>query len=262
MKILLTGASGFVGRLVAEALKELISENLDLVEVSRSHSERTFQLGESIDLRNQNFDMVINCAYDFKQTTLERSLTVNLEGTKKLLENSKAANIPKFIQISSHSAHQESLSIYGLTKQAVDDYLKTEEGTRIFRLGVVTSDTSEGFIGAIDRVANKFPVVPVPNANSILLYETPYSSLKYALELEINNLLGDKCYNVGKAKIYTLGDFIKMRNPGQIVISIPASLAYRAFRFGEFLFKNFPFRSDSILSIIAQAPLKQYEFIG
>lgn len=117
MKILLTGASGFLGSIL---LQEFLSQG---------HSLKTLGRGNNDDLKcnlssnapillSESFDMVVHCAgkaHSIPKTTLEKQefFDVNVRGTRNLLEG-LVSNLPKFFIFIS------TVAVYGL-----------EEGTMI-----------------------------------------------------------------------------------------------------------------------------------
>lgn len=122
MKILITGASGFVGHAVTQSLLE----NHEICVLSRSaESDKKVrdlevqilrgQLGDPLDLTG--YDLVIHCAAFVEQWGESSEFhRVNVEGTRQLLEDAKAGGVSRFIYISS-----EAVLLDGRPKHLIDE---------------------------------------------------------------------------------------------------------------------------------------------
>lgn len=108
MKIIVTGASGFVGR---DLLKKLSRNGYEIVAVTRQLNESqsvkiphvTWVQKNLVEKNDYGFmahaDAVIHLAGEKHDE--KRMYEVNVEGTRNLLENAARAGIPKFIHLSS-----------------------------------------------------------------------------------------------------------------------------------------------------------------
>jgi nucleoside-diphosphate-sugar epimerase len=108
MKILLTGANGFLGRILQHELKEN-----ELTTLGRSSADIIANLTITVPIFEKSFDLVIHAAG--KAHHVPKSFTeinlfyeVNVQGTAHLLEGLKSAGIPKYFVFIS------SVSVYGL----------------------------------------------------------------------------------------------------------------------------------------------------
>ena len=102
----ITGGNGYVGGCIK---KFLAARDWEIFELSRRPKPGArafqFQLGDDLspDLLS-GVDALVHCAYDFEPLRWEDLMTVNVEGSRKILQAARAANVPKIIYLSSISA--------------------------------------------------------------------------------------------------------------------------------------------------------------
>ncbi|BFM42294.1 NAD-dependent epimerase/dehydratase family protein [Flavobacterium sp. CFS9] len=108
MKILLTGANGFLGR----SIKEKLSKEYEVFDLSRSKGDYTYFLEKEIPVFKENFDIVIHSAgkaHSIPKSDQEKKefYDINVTGTSNLLKGLENKGLPKqFVFIS-------SVSVYG-----------------------------------------------------------------------------------------------------------------------------------------------------
>jgi nucleoside-diphosphate-sugar epimerase len=123
MKVLVTGASGFVGRALCE---ELVSRHFDVRFVLRAHSERPIgneqMLVESLDATTDWFaalkdvDVVVHLAarvhvmQETDANPIEKFRQINVEGTLHLARSAARAGVKRLVYISSVKVNGEATS--------------------------------------------------------------------------------------------------------------------------------------------------------
>jgi len=124
MKIFLTGGSGFVGGAVIKSLKS----DHEIVAMSRSEAsdEKLIARGarsircdlESVAADSlEGCDAVIHCAAHLEEWgPLERYDTLNIEGTRRMLEAARKAGVKRFVHIGTEAA-----LFYGQPMRDVDE---------------------------------------------------------------------------------------------------------------------------------------------
>ncbi len=123
MNILLTGASGFIGRNIATA----IDAAGHLVKpVSRSHG---IDYSEMLSSENwlphlEGIDAVINCVGIIGETSGQRFEILHSQAPIALFKACFQAGIQPVLQVSALGADENAFSAYHLTKKAADDYLR------------------------------------------------------------------------------------------------------------------------------------------
>jgi nucleoside-diphosphate-sugar epimerase len=112
MKVLVTGASGFLGQAIVE---DFLSNDVEVVGVSKTsgHFQADITLEKSLDkLSNlENIDAVIHSAglaHQFGKTQREKFFEVNVKGTENVLKLAKTLQTKHFILISSVAVYGSS----------------------------------------------------------------------------------------------------------------------------------------------------------
>ncbi|MCU1634905.1 MAG: nucleoside-diphosphate sugar epimerase [Cryobacterium sp.] len=147
MKVLVTGASGLLGRAVASAV------------LSAGHSVRTFQrrpsgvpgaedvrgsITDSADVTGalSNIDAVVHLAAKVSLAgSADDFAAVNVGGTRRLLDAARGAGIDRFVYVSSPSVAHSGASIVGEDAAPADparargDYARTKAEAELLALG-------------------------------------------------------------------------------------------------------------------------------
>ena len=175
MKILLTGANGFLGK----SIEEEMSKKNKLYGLSRTTGEYKISLENEIPYFNQNFDLVIHAAgkaHSIPKTESEKKQfhRINVLGTRNLLRGLEESSLPKqFVFISSVSVYGQEVGRninenhlldatepYGLSKieaeRIVLDWCKLNDVVcSILRLPLLVGKNPPGNLGAMIRAIDK-----------------------------------------------------------------------------------------------------------
>jgi nucleoside-diphosphate-sugar epimerase len=122
MKVLVTGATGFLGR---EIVKELLANNFEVIGIGRTKSKdsniKQIDVTNEIEVKKLNkfndVDVIIHSAglaHQFGKTSREDFFRVNVKGTENIANLAKELNVKHFILIS-------SVSVYGKAKNNLND---------------------------------------------------------------------------------------------------------------------------------------------
>ena len=171
MKILLTGATGFLGKIISKNL----SMTHEIVKLSRTASDFNVSLDKEIVNFKESFDLVIHSAgkaHSIPKTEIEKKefYDANVKGTLNLLTGLEVSGVPKqFVFISSVSVYgqEEGFNIvedsllaakdaYGLSKIEAEALLQKwcaqhNVVCTILRLPLLVGENPPGNLGAMHR---------------------------------------------------------------------------------------------------------------
>lgn len=124
MKILLTGASGFIGQ---HLLKALQTAGHHVKTVTRSNG---FDFNQMTTLdawlpHLKEIDIVINCVGIIVETGNQTFTTLHYQAPVALFHACEEANVMKVIQISALGADEKAFTPYQLSKKMADDVLRS-----------------------------------------------------------------------------------------------------------------------------------------
>ena len=168
MKVLITGARGFVGKSIVNQLRNEENENVEIFELNSSRQETTAELNESKEKDKNNFaiditdfkeilklkkigaiDAVIHSAglaHQFDDVKKENFQTVNVKGTENILELSKQLHVKHFILIS-------SVAVYGNKNQKIyQNYRNRRFRKKIAEAADTGKEEKDGKDGKVGKV--------------------------------------------------------------------------------------------------------------
>lgn len=124
MNILLTGASGFIGRNIARAL---LAHGHQVVPVSRRHGVDFGRMLEPADWLPHlaGVDAVINCVGIIGETRGQTFAALHTAAPQALFAACVQSGVRRVVQISALGADDTAFSAYHLSKRAADDDLRS-----------------------------------------------------------------------------------------------------------------------------------------
>ena len=192
MKILITGASGFIGmHLLAQAARVghevtvLTRQDLpfaEAVDVFR------WSLGEPLpEGARKGFDCAIHLAHDFAGNEGAKR---TIDGTLSLMAGLRTLGVKRQIFYSSVSARVDAQSRYGRTKYHLERRCFDHADTIVIRPGLVLGEG--GLFGRIRNWVRRYPLVPLPdggrglvsvvNVTELLCGNAPHSRVGHSAE--------------------------------------------------------------------------------
>ena len=249
MKLFVTGSNGFVGKNLINSLRD---DAIEIVEIKR-HDKENKQL--NFDLRHFNSmvkdeDWVIHLAWDMNERKREKSYFVNVEGTKKFLNNLSSDIRGRTIYLSSLSADKNSKSVYGYHKYLIEEEI-LNFGGKVLRAAIVCDNNlEEGFVGKLKKLAMTFKILPN------FWGKSPVFQITYIddIVLNIKNIIQEKetkaVSNIFSSEPLNFRSLIlKITNKPPLLIRLPWSLGYLFLKSIELFGINIGVSSDSILSL-------------
>jgi len=123
MKILLTGASGFIGRNLTALLER---DGHQILPISRRHGfdiAKMRSIGPWLPLLH-DIDAVVNAAGIIGETRNQGFHALHAQAPQALFDACVQAKVRRIVQISALGADDTAFSAYHLSKKAADDYLR------------------------------------------------------------------------------------------------------------------------------------------
>ncbi|MGD0053904.1 MAG: NAD-dependent epimerase/dehydratase family protein [Acidimicrobiales bacterium] len=159
-----TGSTGYLGGALVSALR---AQSLNVVEFRRSPPDaesgalvRQLDLARPIESTSfEGLSCLVHAAWDLVETDRRRAWTVNVEGSKRLLESALAGGVERVIFVSSMSAYFGTKQDYGLMKLAVERAV-LEAHQVVVRPGLVYGTQSGGMALTLEKLA-RLPIIPV-----------------------------------------------------------------------------------------------------
>ena len=259
--IAITGASGLVGGALCEALSRrghrvrALTRRPDarlsaLANVSRFECD----LPDRIDVESlRGCDAVVHCAYVTRFRSRREAVRVNEEGTARLLAAARAAGVPRFVFVSTTSAHADAASYYGQSKHRLEQLLDPARDL-VVRPGLVVSRQG----GLFQRMAGGRPgtrwIVPLFDGGT-----QPMQTI------DVNAL----CEGVARAVERDLRGSVVLASPERLTmreffeavaefghrrarfVDVPARLALTMFRAAEAVRLPLPVSSENLLGLLS-----------
>ncbi len=168
--ILLTGATGFLG---AELLARLKGRRFRCLTRSPEAVARLKKYGCEVVLGDitekvsvgkaaREVGVVIHAAALIKADSISDYRSVNVEGTRNLVEAAKKAKVRNFIFLSSIVAAYERTTDYGKSKLEAEEVVKNSGlPFTILRISVMYGKNDTKTLGSLVRIIKKSPVIPL-----------------------------------------------------------------------------------------------------
>jgi len=170
MKVLVTGASGFIGRALG---RHLVGAGHEVRALVRRASEAGIPaeaervVGDLLDLSSleraaEGMAGVVHlaCATGVARESVARA--VNVDGTRRLLEAAQRGGVRRFVFVSSVSARRRRMGPYGRTKREGEALVAaTALEWVILRPSLVYGPGEDGLFARLARSLRSLPVFPV-----------------------------------------------------------------------------------------------------
>lgn len=232
--IFITGAFGFLGSHLLEILDTRKYKIRCLTTRSNINTNKKLQIihgnilnQESYSSHLKDVDVVIHLAASVISN--KDTYNINVNGTKKLIEECKKYKINRFIHISSVAAHIDS--VYGISKRD-SELLVLNSGLdyTILRPPLIIGKNSHGFERLIHAVKT-YPLVPVIGPGTSKINPVYVKDVAQAIVKCIENKKSiKKSYNVAGSDILTYNEFMylvmRYLHKKKTLIHIPTSLCY------------------------------------
>ena len=257
----ITGGNGYVGGCIKNHLATRGWEIFELVRRPKPGSRAgQFQLGDDLSPELlSGVSALVHCAYDFTPLTWNEIVAVNVEGSRKVLQAARAANVPKVVFISSISAFEGCRSLYGAAKLEIEKSA-LEKGALVIRPGLVYGGMAGGMFGKLNEQIQKSKVVPMIGDGSQIQFlvhnEDLCAFIEKYLSGTVENLPGILTAANEKPWQFKqlLLEIARFHSKKPTFIPLPWRLVWLALKCAELCGLRLNFRSDSLVSLVYQNP--------
>jgi nucleoside-diphosphate-sugar epimerase len=260
----LTGAHGYVGSALRRGLTAagwtVVSlsrrENLAEGEIRWSLEEASASQSSALseELRRREVSAVVHAAWDLRLVRPRDLERVNVQGSLRLLDAARAADVPRFVFISTISAFDEAESYYGQTKLAVEREVARQGGV-VIRPGLVYGERPGGMFGALKAQAGTKAIIPLLGNGRYAQYLVHEEDLAAAVVAAVTvDEVPRKPVTVAHPEGWPLRSLLQQlaqsagNNPH--FVSVPWPLVYQGLRLTEAVGLKLGFRSDSVIGLV------------
>jgi len=255
MKIMLTGATGFVGQHLVRAL---LARGHSVLALVRSKQQclpdvvccMQWNLGVSVPPELfSGVHAIVHLAHDFSGKDGAR---VSTDGTERLFLEACQAGVPKQILVSSYSSGAHAESGYGLAKYKLEHVFLNHHGV-IVRPGLVLGEG--GLFGRIKLIAQRWPVIPLPDGGvgglPVIRVDTLAGLLAEVVERddlsEELNFFEPTLVSLRELVLHAAGEV--GRNPR--IFGIPSAICLAGLNLIEFMRLRLPVSSDNLRGFLS-----------
>jgi nucleoside-diphosphate-sugar epimerase len=261
----ITGSNGYVGGCVKNYFAERGWEILEFTRQPKPASRAIkFQLGEEVSPSVfENAGVLVHCAYDFKPLRWDEIHTVNVEGSRKIMEAARAARVGKIICISSISAFEGCRSLYGKAKLEIEK-IALDCGALVLRPGLVYGSGPGGMFGKLAAQIRNSSVVPLIGDGSQIQFLVHNEDLctfieKFAdAKIEITSQILTVANETPWPFKQVLLEIARAQNKKPRFIPLPWRLVWAGLKSAEICGLKLNFRSDSLVSLMNQNPAPDF----
>jgi nucleoside-diphosphate-sugar epimerase len=260
----LTGAHGYVGSALRRGLtaagwtvvslsrREKLAEDEIRWSLDQASASQPNALGE--ELRRREVSAVVHAAWDLRLVGPRDLERVNVQGSLRLLEAARAANVPRFVFISTISAFEEAESYYGQTKLAVEREVARQGGV-VIRPGLVYGERPGGMFGALKVQAAKGAIIPLLGNGRYAQYLVHEDDLAAAVVAAVSaEKVPQKPVTVAHPDGWPLRSLMQQlaQSAGSKprFVCVPWQLVYQGLKFTEAAGVKLGFRSDSVIGLV------------
>ncbi len=258
-RILISGATGFLG---THLRRRLIAAGAEVAGLAREPGRAAkanpecawfpYELPHlpSPAAFEPRVDVFIHCAYE-PSSARESTSALNVEGTRRLVNECRARGVGRFILISSMSAHEGAESEYGRSKLACESLLDPARDVWV-RPGFIIGNG--GIFLRLSQMIGRIPAIPLFYGGHQLIHTITVDELTLAIERIIEKELRGLVL-VGEAEAVELRDFYaaiaRCQGRRPFFVPVPGGPALAGLRATERLGVPLPFTSENLLGLKA-----------
>jgi len=255
--VVVTGASGMLGRQLCARLVGRGFEVRALVREPGKFEARGLRVGrcDLPDTLDESLlagaSVLVHCAYATRTTDLEEARRVNEEGTRRVLEASRRAGIPRFVFVSTIAAHPAAPNYYARSKLALEHLLDPGRDLAL-RPGLILAKEGQGLFQQMRDGIRRTHVMPLFDGGRQPLQTVHVDDLCQAFAIALERGLTGTL-QVAEPDPLSLAEFVRLLAERMGVrcwfVPVPFAPMLATLRALESLGVPFPLRSESLLGI-------------
>jgi nucleoside-diphosphate-sugar epimerase len=260
-----TGAQGWVGRCVSAELRShgwqvRIAARQPAPESMANGFAVRFQLGQPVPPELcAGASALVHCAYDFQARTPQDQQAINVRGTEDLLDAANAAGINRIVVISTMSAFDGCVSLYGKSKLSIEAAAR-QAGAMVLRPGLVYDHGAGGMFGSLVAQVQRARLLPLFGGGAQPLYLVHQEDLAAFIQRFCAGevALPPQPLTTAHPQLWTFRQILEAI-AGRLgrkltFFPMPWRPVWAALRIAELCGLRLNFRSDSLVSLMNQNP--------
>jgi NADH dehydrogenase len=265
MRVLVTGATGFIGRRLLDRLTAAGHESVALVRASAAplpgvrSVTGTITDAEAVARAVDGCAAVVHLANASGVADAATVRAVNVDGTALVVAAARRAGVGRLVFTSSISACRARLGPYGQTKRDAEERVRAGDVPWvILRPSLVYGDPERGLAGTLVRHLRTLPVVPVIGNGRIALDPIHVDDVCRVIEecLVRDDVLG-RTYDVLGPERVTFDEFLGRLGAAlgveRRLVHVPGGPALLLARVLGALMANPPLTVDNVLGLVSPA---------
>jgi uncharacterized protein YbjT (DUF2867 family) len=238
MKVLLTGASGFIGRNIANALA---AAGHEVMSISRHHGVDFSHMQTAADWLPylKGIDAIINCVGIIGETGGQRFDVLHSLAPSALFRACEREGVRRVLQISALGADETAFSAYHLSKRVADDFLRSlDMDWFILRPSLIYG--RGGKSAALFMRLAALPIVPVIGDGRQTLQPIHISDVVATALRALTSATSRQTIDIVGGEVFTFTEWLQQMRRAQGLaptrtVHIPLSLAAGASAIGRYI---------------------------
>jgi nucleoside-diphosphate-sugar epimerase len=260
-----TGANGWLGRCVVAELQRSGWQVRKAVrhptpDAVANGEQVAFHLGEPVPLEVcAGASALVHCAYDFEARTRDEICAKNVQGTSQLLAAAQTAGIAQIVVISTMSAFDGCISLYGRAKLAIEN-IALQAGALVVRPGLIYGENAGGMFGRLLAQVRQGRMLPLFGGGAQRLYLIHERDLAGFIQRYCAGEIAQPArpLTASHPQPWTFREILAAIARGlgikPIFYPLPWRLVWAALCCAEAAGARLKFRSDSLVSLMNQNP--------
>jgi nucleoside-diphosphate-sugar epimerase len=257
--VVVTGASGSLGRALVTHLartgvpvRALVRDPAAFARDTPGVPAARCELPDVLDdAALTGASAVVHAAYATREIDPERARRVNEDGTRRLLEASRRAGVPRFVFVSTVAAAPDAPNYYARSKHALEQLLDPARDLAV-RPGLILARHGHGLFQQLMGAMERAHVVPLFGGGTQPLQTVHVDDLCEAFSRALARGLTGTLH-VAEPEPLSLGAFLRMaaarRRVRCLFVPLPFAPVLAGLRLVETLRLPFPLRSESLLGM-------------